>query len=147
MEVMSVSQTRLSILKKISYGVFTSVFGSVILVLFLSTIIDMQFVKKSLWLVLCFNSAVTGFSVIEKTQNLRHQFITSGISGILTIALSCLSLNIITFSLSGKLIVGAPEFFIFTAIGYISAAIGALLAMKHRNLKTNGSDLSEATIR
>ena len=62
---------------KVAYAIFSGVCGTLLLVMFCAAILNVYQVVKYLPWMIAFNSAMTGFSLIEKTRDFVDVFVLS----------------------------------------------------------------------
>lgn len=124
------------IVGKFAYSILVGVFGTILLVLFLSTLMNMLDVVKFIPWVMGFNTATTGYCLVEKTRDqLRYRQVSSIVAGILNVLLTCIILHLVSFHLLGGYFFDTRDFIIFLIIGIICSEFGALLAIKYFKLK------------
>ena len=124
------------VLGKFAYAVLVGVFGTIILVLFLSTLINTFDAAKFIPWIMGFNTATTGFSLLEKTRDrLKYKQVSSIVAGILNVLLTCVILSLIFFYLLGGYLFDAKDIVIFFIVGIVCSEFGALLAIKFFKLK------------
>ena len=124
--------------KKIVYSILVGVIGSVILVVFFTSLMSLGTIEKLLPWVIGFNAALTGYNFINKTNNsLKYRRIYAAGSGILMVAITVVLLNIITFYLMGGYLIyiNITDLIFLFVIGAVLSGFGAILAIKYLNIK------------
>ena len=117
---------------KVAYAIFSGVCGTLLLVAFFAAILDAYQVVKYLPWMIAFNTAMTGFSLIEKTRDrLVHRHLTAAGAGIANVILTCIILTIFTFYLLGENLISTSTFLLLAVIGAVCSALGAWLAVKY----------------
>jgi len=110
--------------------------GSLLLVVFFTTMMSYGTIEKLLPWVIGFNAALTGYNLITRTNNsLKYGRISAVGSGILMVIMSVLFINIIFFHLMGGYLIYVNEVIFFMAIGAVFSGLGAILAMNTSKLK------------
>ena len=124
------------VFKKTAYWVMVGSLGSLLLVVFFTTMMSYGTIEKLLPWVIGFNAALTGYNLITRTNNsLKYARISAVGSGILMVIMSVLFINIIFFHLMGGYLVYVNEVIFFMAIGAVFSGLGAILAMNTSKLK------------
>lgn len=123
-------------LGKVVYSILMGVFGTVLLVLFLSFLIETVQVLKFIPWIIAFNSAMTGYSLLDKTRDqLKRKEISSICAGVVNVTLSFVILNLIfTFSW-GEFLLTRWDFLLFLILGGACSELGTVLAIKYFNLR------------
>jgi len=124
------------LLGKIAYSIFAGVFGTIILVLFLATFLHIFEVVKFIPWIIALNTAITGYSLLDKTRDqLKYKQLFSISAGILNVIFTYVILSIISVNFLGEYFLGMWDFIIFLVIGVVCSKLGALLAIKYFRLK------------
>ena len=122
--------------KKIAYSIIVGVLGSLLLVVFFTTLMSYSTIEKLLPWVIGFNAALTGFNLINKTKNsLQYKRISAVSSGIMMVIITVVLINIIFFNLMGGYLIYIKDLIFLIAIGAVFSGLGAILAIKHLNIK------------
>jgi len=122
--------------KKIAYSIIVGALGSLLLVVFFTTLMSLGTIGKLLPWVIGFNAALTGFNLINKTKNsLKYKRIYAVASGILVAVIAGVLINIIFFNLMGGYVIYIKDLIFLIAIGAVFSGLGAILAIKHLNIK------------
>ena len=110
--------------------------GSLLLVVFFTTVMSYGTIEKLLPWVISFNAALTGYNLINRTNNsLKYGRISAVGGGIFMVIISVVLINIIFFHFMGVYLIYFTELILFIAIGAFSSGLGAILAIKHINLR------------
>ena len=118
------------------YAVFTGVCGTLILVVFLNAILNAYQVMKILPFIVAFNTAMTGYSLIDKCrERLRRKHAWALGAGLLTVVFSAVLLMFFSLYLLGENLLGIKLFLFLIIIGAVSSELGALLAVKYFKIK------------
>ncbi|MEA1947855.1 MAG: hypothetical protein U9N83_11220 [Thermodesulfobacteriota bacterium] len=122
--------------KKIAYSIIVGVLGSLLLVVFFTTLMSYGTIEKLLPWVIGFNAALTGYNMIKRTNNrINYKRISAVGSGILMVIITVVLINIIFFNLMGGYLIYINELIFLIAIGAVFSGLGAILAVKYINLK------------
>ncbi len=122
---------------KFAYSILVGVFGTILLVLFLCTLLNIVDVIKFIPWIMGFNTATTGYSLVEKTRDrLRYRQVFSIVAGILNVLVTCIILNVISFHLLGGYLFDKKDLMIFLIIGTVCSEFGALLAIRYFRLRS-----------
>lgn len=121
---------------KLAYSIFSGIFGSILLVAFLTLFVDLFGVVKFIPWIIAFNTAMTGYSLLDKTRdNLQHKHVSSIVAGIINVLLTCGILSIMSAYFLGENIFRIWDFIFFLIIGIACSELGALLAIKYFKLR------------
>lgn len=121
--------------KKIAYSIIVGVLGSLLLVVFFTTLMSYGTIEKLLPWVIGFNAALTGYNLINRTNNrLQHERISAAGSGIMMVIITAVLINIIFFNLMGGYLIYIKDLIFLIAIGAVFSGFGAILAVKYINL-------------
>ena len=124
------------LLNKFAYSIFTGVIGSILLVAFLSLFIDIFSVVKFIPWIIAFNTAMTGYSLMDKTRDtLRHKHCASICAGMANVLITCGILILMSIYFLGENIFQIWDFMLFLIIGIACSELGALLAIKYFKLR------------
>ena len=122
--------------KKTAYFIMVGSLGSLILVVFFTTVMSYGTIEKLLPWVIGFNAALTGYNLINRTNNsLRYERISAVGGGIFMVIISVVLINIIFFHFMGVNFIYFTELILLIAIGAFFSGLGAILAIKHINLR------------
>jgi hypothetical protein len=124
------------LLGKVAYSILAGALGTILIVLFLTTFLNSHETVKFIPWIIAFNTAVTGYSLLNKTRHhFKHKQISSIGAGILNVIISYTALNFLFFYSEGEYLLGMRDLILYLIIGIICSALGALLAIKYLNLK------------
>jgi hypothetical protein len=123
------------LLGKIAYCILTGIFGTTVLIAFLSVFMELYSVVSFIPWIIAFNTAITGYSLIEKTRDvLKYKQLSSICTGILNVIITYFILSMISFYLFGENLFTKWDFALFLVIGIVCSELGALLAIKYFKL-------------
>ena len=119
-------------LRQIFSAVLIGAGGTLIILMFLATIMPLfKAVHFVPWLI-GFNTAMTGYSVVEKTRtSLKNRYMVSIGAGLLTVFITALILIVLSIYTFGANLFGLVDLLIFFIIGTVCSWIGAWLAVKY----------------
>ncbi len=124
------------LLGKTAYCILTGIIGTVVLIIFLSVFIELYRIVPFVPWIIAFNTAMTGYSLIEKTRDtLKYKQISSISAGILNVLITCFLLSVFSFYLFDENLFSIWDFALFLGIGIVCSELGALLAIKYFKLK------------
>ncbi len=125
-----------NLLGKIAYSVLVGVFGTVLLVLFLTVLIHIYQVIKFIPWIIAFNTALTGYALQDQAgDRIRHKHISSIAAGILNVLVTYMILSMIFLHMAGVLQFGVRDLLVYLTIGVVCSELGALLGIKYFRLK------------
>ncbi len=124
------------LLGKIAYSIFTGVFGVAVLVMFLAVFMELYRVVPFVPWIIAFNTAMTGYSLIDKTRDtLKYKQVSSISAGILNVIITYFLLSLLSFYFFSENLFTQWDFALFLIIGIVCSELGALLAIKYFKLK------------
>jgi hypothetical protein len=124
------------LLKKIAYSIIVGVLGSLLLVLFFTTLMSYGTIEKVLSWVIGFNAVLTGYNLITRTNNcLKYERMFAVGSGILMVIITVVLINVIFLNLMGGYLIYINELIFLIGIGAVFSGLGAILAIKHLKIK------------
>ena len=124
------------LLGKFAYSILTGVLGVAVLAMFLGVFIELHRVVPFIPWIIAFNTAMTGYSLIDKTRDtLKYKQVSSISAGILNVIITCLLLSIFSLYFFGENLFSIWDFALFLIIGIVCSELGALLAIKYFKLK------------
>ncbi len=119
-----------------AYAVFSGVCGTLILVVFLNVILNVYQVMKFVPFIVVFNTAMTGYSLIDKCrERIRHKHAWALGAGLLTAAITVFLLMTFSFYFLGENLLGLKLSVFLIIIGAVCSEMGALLAAKYLKIK------------
>lgn len=123
--------------KKIAYSLMVGVLGSLLLVVFFTTLMSYGTIEKLLPYVIGFNAALTGYNLINRANNcLKFERISAVGSGITMVIITVVLINVIFFNLMGGYLIYINELIFLIGIGAVFSGLGAILAIKHLKYKS-----------
>ena len=122
-------------LGKILYSILIGTVGAIILVVFLTGILPPAAIESVLPFIIGFNTALTGYMVIEKTKNdfTRKRTLAMGV-GIAVVLATAISINLMFLQWTGFNLVGPESLLILLPVGIVTSILGGMLATKYFNL-------------
>ncbi len=124
------------LLGKVAYSIFVGVLGTIFIVWFLTTFLHSHETVKFIPWIMAFNTAVTGYSLLNKTRNhFIHKQIISTVAGALNVIIAYTTLNFLFFYAEGEFLLGRWDLILYLIIGIVCSGLGALLAIKYFDLK------------
>lgn len=122
-------------LVKFFHATFIGVFGSVLLVMFFAGLMGIGTIEKYFPFIIGFNAALTGYNLVSRGKNrFRYKRSWGFISGIITVIITVLVLNVAFYYFTGGYIVYITNFLFLVLIGGIFSWLGAILAIKYFKL-------------
>ena len=119
-----------------AYAVFTGVCGTLILVVFLNAILNVFQMSKFVPFIVAFNTAMTGYSLIDKCrERIRHKHAWALSAGLLTAIITVGLLMTFSFYFLGENLLGLKLSSFLIIIGAVCSDLGALLAAKYLKIK------------
>jgi hypothetical protein len=130
---------RSDLFKKIAYSIIVGSLGSLLLVVFFTTLMSYGTIEKLLPWVIGFNAALTGYNLITRANNrLKYERISAVGSGILMVIITVMLIDIIFFNLMGFYPIYINELIFLITIGAVFSGLGAILANNFIKLKGGG---------
>ena len=124
------------LLGKFAYSILAGVFGVAVLAMFLAVFIELHRVVPFLPWIIAFNTAMTGYSLIDKTRGtLKYKQVSSISAGILNVIITYFLLSLSSFYFFNENLFSISDFALFMVIGIVCSELGALLAIKYFKLK------------
>jgi len=119
-----------------TYAVFTGVCGTLILVVFLNAILNVFLMMKFVPFIVAFNTAMTGYSLIDKCrERIRRNHVWALSAGLLTAVVTVGLLITFSFYFLGENLLGLKLSVFLIIIGAVGSELGALLAAKYFKIK------------
>jgi hypothetical protein len=126
---------KIILLYQIASAVLIGVCGTILVIMLLATILPLSKAVNFIPWLIGFNTAMTGYSLVEKTRgSLKYRHIASigaGISNVLITAGILIALSAYTL---GANLFGLVDLLIFFIIGAVCSEFGAWLAVKYFKL-------------
>jgi hypothetical protein len=123
-------------LGRIIKAVLIGIGGNIILILFLMTLLNIfEAIKFTPWII-AFNTAHTGYSLVDKTGKPRsRRKLISALAGLSNVMLTSGILVLLAVLTFGELFLGIRDIGLFIIVGVLCSEAGTLLAVKYYNLK------------
>ena len=119
-----------------AYAVFSGICGTLILVVFLNAILNVFQVMNLLPFIVAFNTAMTGYSLIDKCrERIRRKYAWALFAGLITVVFSAGLLVLFSLYFLGDNLLGPKLFLFLIIIGAVCSELGALLAVKYLKIK------------
>lgn len=110
--------------------------GILLLVLFLMTFLHINEALKFVPWIIAFNSALTGFSLVEKTAGqLKHARAWAAVAGMTVVLIGTGGLALINLLQAGELLIHGGDLIVYLVCGIAFGFLGSILAIKHVRLK------------
>ena len=120
-----------NLLLKFIYAIFIGVFGSILLVMFITTLMTIGTFKKLLPYIIGFNAALTGYNLMTRIkESLKYKRLWGLISGITMVVGVTSILNIAFYYYTAGYIIDMSDFLILVFIGAVFSWLGSILAIK-----------------
>lgn len=130
------SNIKSSLWGQVGYSTLTGLFGTLLLVLFLTGLMPLGATLKYLPWILGFNASVAGYTLMDRAGNKLQHKKPAGLGvGFLVAALTCNLLNLLTLKMTGMPLMGWPEMLSFIIIASLLGGFGAWLALKYASIK------------
>ena len=111
---------------KVAYAIFSGVCGTLLLVVFCAAFMNAYQVVKYLPWMIAFNTAMTGFSLIEKTRNrVVHKHVSAICAGLANVILTCGILTIFSFYLLAENLIDYKMILILLTVGAACSVLGS----------------------
>ena len=118
------------------YSVSIGVVGAIILVGFLSSLMTSAAIDALLPVIIGFNTALTGYNVIEKTRDgFRRKRLVSMGAGLAVVLVATVGLNLLFWKLAGISLIGMGKLSLLTLVGIITSGLGGALAVRYLKLR------------
>ena len=132
-QIMKIASTRFG---KVFYSILAGSIGAVILVLFLSGMSLSAGVGNILPVIIGFNTALTGYMVLEKTRDgFKYKRVISIGSGVAMVLATAAFLNIMYFRGAGIFLISLEELATLIFVGIVTSGLGGMLAIKYLSLR------------
>ena len=123
-------------LKQIGWSILIGVGGNMLIFLFLMTFMHIFAAVKFIPWIIAFNTAVSGYSLIDKTRNrIKRKKLSAALMGAIIAIITCGLLVILSIFVVSENFLTLPDFVFFLIIGVIGSTFGALLGIKYFRLK------------
>ncbi len=126
---------KIILLYQIASAVLIGVCGTILGTMFLATFLPISKVVSIIPWMIGFNTAMTGFSLIEKTRDrIVHKHLSAIFAGLVNVILTCGILTIFSFHFLGENLLGSRMILFLLIIGAVCSQLGARLAFKYLKL-------------
>jgi len=126
---------RASRVYQVAVSLCAGVVGCMILVLFFTALMPVVSLSKLMPWIIGFNSAVTGYMLLDKTRNgLKYKRLAALCSGGLVVILACGIIFFLAPSIFDFLTVTVAQLVLWLFIGIVFGGLGGLLAIKYLDL-------------
>ena len=130
------NSSRFYLLGKFAYSIFAGVFGTILIFLFLNTFLHVFEAVRYIPWVIALNTAITGYSLLDKTRDLlKHKHIWSISASILNVIITYAIFSLLFIYLVGESLFGPWDLLLFLVIGIVCSELGALLAIKYYKIR------------
>ena len=125
-----------SVTAKAAYALMVGVIGTLLLTLFLMTFLHpFKAVSFVPW-IFGFTSVLTGYNLIQRAGSLiKNKSLFCLGTGLASAILVFFLLNLLLLYFTGAVFFGLGDLFLYSGIGMLCCALGALLALKYMDLK------------
>jgi len=124
------------LLSNFAYSILLGITGTILLTMFLLTLLPPPYVKGFILWIIAFNAAVTGYSLLSRNMDrLKFRRISSMGAGLLNGTISCVILTIIFFYLGYEDLFGKWSLIFCLTAGVVCSELGAMLAIKYFKLR------------
>lgn len=121
---------------QVLYSILTGLFGSLLLVIFLTGLMPLGATVKHLPWILCFNASVAGYTLLDRIPDKLKYKKLSGVGiGFLVAVSACNFLNLMALKMTGIGLMGWSEMLMFIVIASAFGGLGAWLALKYQSIK------------
>jgi hypothetical protein len=126
---------KIILLYQITCAVLIGVCGTILVAMFLATFLSIFKVVNLIPWLIGFNTAMTGFSLIEKTRDrILHKHLWAVVAGLVNVVLTCGILTIASFHFLAENLLGFGVILFLLIIGAVCSELGARLAVKYLKL-------------
>jgi len=123
-------------LRQGAVSVLIGVIGSTLIVMFLTTFLSISGALGLLPWIIGFNTAMTGFSLIDKTRDaLKHRLPFSVGAGIINAVMTLGVLTGLALYVTGTTLFGLMDWALLSGLGGPCGALGGWLAIKYLGLR------------
>jgi hypothetical protein len=120
-----------SLAGKAVFAVFSGVIGTLVLTAFGAAIMEVYQVVKYLPWIIAFNTAMTGFSLVDRARRLMTRWhVAAAGAGIANAVITLLVLTLLSNYFAGENLIGVTRWGAFLVIGAACGGLGGWLAMK-----------------
>ncbi len=128
-------RNRLHLSGKFAYSIFAGVFGTILITLFLTTFLYHDEIVRIIPWLIGLNTAITGYSLLDKTRNLlKHKQAFCISAGVVNVIITYGILTLLFFYSEGEYPFNSLDFMLYLIIGIVCSELGAILAIKYFKL-------------
>lgn len=121
---------------KVAYAVISGVCGTLVLIIFFLLFIDVFRLLKFVPWMIAFNTAMTGYSLIDKNRGrITRKHLAAVCAGLVNVAITCGLLRSLSIYFLGENLLGLEMFFFLLLMGAVCSDLGALLAAKYFRIR------------
>ena len=121
--------------RQIGWSILIGVGGNMLIFLFLMTFMHIFAVIKFVPWIIAFNTAVSGYSLVDKTRNLiQRKKLFAVLMGAVIALITCGLLVMLSIFIESENFLAIHDVVFFLVIGVIGSALGALLGIKYFKL-------------
>ena len=122
----------------LAYAILSGICGTLILVAFLLAFLNAFQVMKFIPFIVAFNTAMTGYAVMDKCrERIRRKHLWVLSAGLVNVVITFAALTTLSLYLIGENLLGIKMFFLLLIVGAVCSELGALLATKYLKMKSN----------
>jgi hypothetical protein len=115
--------------------VVVGIIGVLILAGFLAALRTPKAVETLFPVVVGFNTALTGYGVIDKTREAyKHKRLIATGAGVIVVLFATLATNLLFSQMAGVIPIGADKLWVLLPVGIITSWLGSALAIKYFKL-------------
>jgi hypothetical protein len=116
--------------------VAVGVVGVLVLVGFLFVVFTPRVVESLFPVVVGFNTALTGYGVIDKTrEGFEHKRLVAMGAGLVVVLAAMVATNLLFWQLAGTIPIGLEKIWVLLPVGIATSWLGSALAIRYFNLK------------
>jgi hypothetical protein len=131
-----VDPDNLQLLRQGAVSVLIGVVGTTLILMFLATFLTLSRTLDFLPWVIGFNTAMTGFSLVEKSRDVLRRWLPASVgAGILNVVLTLGVVSGLSFYVTGAALFALLDLALLLGLGGLCAALGGWLAIKHCRFK------------
>lgn len=120
---------------KIIYSILAGVVGVIVLAAFSNMLVPPAASLKFLPFIIAFNTALTGYMVIDKTREFfQHKRVVAIFAGVMATLLAFVALNTFFLQITGLFLINLTQLLIMLAIGIGASWFGSVLAIRYLDL-------------
>ena len=122
-------------IRKIGWSILVGIGGNVLVFLFLTTFLNFYVSIRFIPWIIVFNSAVSGYALIEKTRNqIRHKKLLAALMGAAIASATCGLLVMLSYYFVADNFMQIHDAVFFHVVAVIGSWLGALLGIRYHKL-------------